>query len=85
VEAKIPFKQIETVNPLLCTVSRFNAMNYVTDPHATKQLYSSLSPSDARCALVEQQSDRPISWEASDAVTSACCKLAGKSTLGLFK
>lgn len=82
-EAKITFKQIETVNPLLCAVSRFNAMNYVTDLHATKQLFSSLSPSYTCCALVQQQSDRPISWEASEVVTDACCKLAGKSTLWL--
>lgn len=49
VEAKITFKQMETVNPLLCTVSRFNAMNYVTDLHAAKQLYSSLSKLRVQC------------------------------------
>lgn len=52
-------------------------MNYATD-QATKQLY--WSPSYMCCALV-QQSHRPISWEASEVVTDACCKLACKSTL----
>ena len=60
---------------------------YVIDLHATKQFYTSLSPSYVRCALVQQQSDTPISWEASGAVTDARCKPAGKSTLwlGFFK
>lgn len=35
-------------------------------------------------ALVQQWSDRPVSWEGNEAVTDACCKLAAKSTLGLF-
>lgn len=36
-----------------------------------------------RCALAQQQSDRPHPWEASEILTDACCELAGKSTCWL--
>lgn len=63
-------------------------MNLLTNLWAAKQLNPSSSTTKAHCALLQQQSDRPISWEAREVVTGACCKLAGKSTfwflLGFF-
>lgn len=85
VEAKIPYKKMESVK--LSPVSSFRALSKGYPAMCSAHHHSpheGRSPAPMCCALVGQERDRAVSWETRGVVTDACCKLSGKGTLFLF-